>query len=133
MSAQTTQPFHARESSSAKLTATIQDESETAIPAASLATLTIMLYDQETELDDPGTTAAIINSRNRQNILNANGCAVSTGGVMTMTLTPADNVIVDTDKSTERHVALIEYTYGAGLKSGKEEVLIDVYNLSRST
>lgn len=133
MSAQTTQPFHARESASAKLTATIQDESETAIPAASLATLTLLLYDQTTELANPGTTTAVINSRNRQNILNANGCAVSTGGVMTLTLTPADNVIVNTGLSSERHVALIEYTYGAGLKAGKEEVLIDVFNYSRTT
>lgn len=133
MSAQTTQPFHARESSSSKLTATIQDESEVAIPAGSLSSLTLMLYDQTTELANPGTTAAIINSRNRQNVLNANGCAVSTGGVMTMTFTPADNVIVNTGKSSERHVALFEYTYAAGLKAGRHEVLIDVYNYARST
>lgn len=133
MSAQTSQPFHARESSSAKLTATIQDESEAVIPAASLTTLTLTLYNQATELADPDSTAAIINSRSRQDILNANGCTVSTGGVMTLTLTPADNVIVDDTKSSERHVALIEYSYAAGLKAGKEEVLIDVLNLSRTT
>ncbi len=133
MSAQTSQPFHAREATSAKLTATIQDESEAVIPAASLSSLTLLLYDQTTELDSPGTTGAVINSRNRQNILNANGCTVSTGGLMTLTLTPADNVIVNTGKSSERHVALIEYTYAAGLKAGKEEILVDVYNLSRTT
>lgn len=133
MSAQTTQPFHARESSSAKLTATIKDETETAIPAASLSTLTLLLYDQATELATPGTTAAIINSRNRVDILNANGCTVSTGGLLSMTFTPADNVILNANMSSERHVALFEYTYAAGLKAGKEEVLIDVTNLSRTT
>lgn len=133
MSAQTTQPFHARESSSAKLTATIQDEAEAAIPAASLSTLTLTLYDQTTELANPGTTTAIINSRYAQDILNANGCTVSTGGVMTMTFTPADNIIVNTGKSSERHVALLEYTYAAGLKAGKQEVLIDVWNYSRTS
>ena len=133
MSAQTTQPFHAREASSSKLTATIQDESETAIPAASLGTLTLTLYDQLTELNSPGSTAAIINSRDAQDVLNANGCTVSTGGVMTMTFTPADNIIVNTGKSSERHVALFKYTYAAGLKAGKQEVLIDVYNYSRTT
>jgi hypothetical protein len=133
MSAQTTQPFEAREASSAKLTATIQDESETPIPAASLDTLTLLLYDQLTQLDSPGSTTAVINSRNRQDILNVNGCAISAGGVMTLTLTPADNIIVNTGKSSERHVALIEYTYAAGLKAGKEEVLIDVTNYSRTT
>ena len=48
-------------------------------------------------------------------------------------LTPADNVIVNTGLSIERHVALFEYTYAAGLKAGKEEVLIDVINYSRTT
>jgi hypothetical protein len=117
------------------LTATIKDEDEAPIPSSALGTLTLMLYDQKTELASPGTTTAIINGRNRQNILNANGCAVSTGGVMTMTFSPADNIIVNTGivRRSERHVALFEYTYAAGLKAGKEEVLIDVYNLSRST
>ncbi len=133
MSAQTTQPFEAREASTAKLTATIQDESEAVIPAAQLSTLRLTLYDQATELADPDSTAAIINSRTAQNILNANGCTVSTGGVMTLTLTPADNIIVDATKSSERHVALIEYTYAAGLKAGKEEILIDVLNYSRTS
>lgn len=130
---QTTQPFHAREASTAKLTATIKDESEAVIPAASLDTLTLLLYDQTTHLANPASTAAIINSRNYQDVLNANGCTVSTGGALVMTFTPADNVIVNPGKSSERHVALFEYTYAAGLKAGKEEVLVDVYNYSRTT
>src|SRR3972149_284487 len=130
MSAQITQPFHARESSTTKLTAVVKDESETVIPAASIGTLTLMLYDQKTELDSPGSTGAIINSRNRQDILNANGCTVDSSGNMVMTFTPADNAIVNTGLSSERHVALFEYTYAAGLKAGKDEVLIDVINYS---
>ena len=135
MSAQTTQPFHARESSSARLTATVKDESETPIPGASLGTLTLMLYDQRTELASPGSTAAIINGRNRQNVLNANGCTIDGSGNMVMIFSTADNVIVNPTlaRKSERHVALFEYTYAAGLKAGKEEVLIDVFNLSRTT
>lgn len=133
MSAQITQPFHARESGSARLTAVVKDETETPIPGASLGTLTLMLYDQATELATPGTTEAIINSRNRQDVLNANGCVVDSTGGLVMTFGPADNVIFHPTKSSERHVALFEYTYAAGLKAGKEEVLIDVYNLSRTT
>ncbi|MEY4932894.1 MAG: hypothetical protein RLZZ403_1214 [Pseudomonadota bacterium] len=130
---QATQPFHARESSSAKLTATIKDETEAVIPAASLTTLTLLLYDQTTHLASATSTAAIINSRNRQDVLNTNGCTVSTGGVLTMTFSPADNIIINTGKSSERHVALFEYTYAAGAKAGKEEVLMDVYNYARTT
>jgi hypothetical protein len=130
---QSTQPFEVRESSSARLTATIKDETETAIPAASIDTLTLLLYDQRTELDSPGSTDAVINSRNRQNILNANGCTASSSGAVVLTLTPADNVIVNTGYSSERHVALFEWTYAAGLKAGKEEVLLDVTNYARTT
>lgn len=130
---QSTQPFEVREASSARLTATIKDETETAIPAVSLSTLTLLLYDQQTELDSPGSTAAIINSRNRIDILNANGCIVDSSGNLTLTLSPADNVIVNTGESSERHVALFEWTYAAGLKGGKEEVWIDVLNYARTT
>ena len=130
---QSRQPFHVRESSSARLTATIKDETETAIPAASIDSLTLLLYDQRTELDSPGSTAAVINSRSRQNILNTNGCVVDSTGGLVLTLTPADNVIVNTGESSERHVALFEWTYAAGLKGGKEEVLLDVTNYARTT
>lgn len=130
---QSTQPFQAKESSTAKLTGIIEDEDGTGIPAASLATLTLHLYDQTTELASPGTTAAIINSRNRQDILNTNGCTVDSTGGFVLTLSTADNQIVNTGKSSERHVALIEWSYAAGLKAGKEEILIDVTNLSRTT
>jgi hypothetical protein len=133
MSAQTTQPFHARESSSSRLEAVIKDEDEVAIPAASLGTLTLMLYDQITELASPGSTAAIINSRNRQSVLNANGGTVDASGNMVMTFTPADNEIRHTSRSSERHVALFEYSYAGGLKAGKEQVLVDVYNYHRTT
>ena len=131
---QTTQPFRARESSTARLTAIVEDETETAIPGASLDTLTLHLYDQKTELATPGTTAAVLNGRNRQNVLNVNGCTVDSSGNLEMIFTPADNVIINTGAGeSERHVALFEYTYAAGLKAGKEEVLIDVVNYSRTT
>jgi hypothetical protein len=130
---QTSQPFQARESSTARLTAIIEDETATAIPAASLQTLTLMLYDQTTQLASPGSTTAIINSRNRQNVLNINGCTIDSSGNLEMILTPADNQIVNSLKDLERHVALFEFTYAAGLKAGKEQILIDVVNLSRTT
>ena len=131
---QTTQPFRARESSTARLTAVVEDETETAIPSASLDTLTLLLYDQRTQIASPGTTGAVINGRNRQSVLNANGGTVDASGNLEMLLSPADNVIIGTGEGqSERHVALFEYTYAAGLKSGKEEILIDVFNYARTT
>lgn len=130
---QSTQPFQAKESSTAKLTGIIEDEDGTGIPAASLSSLTLSLYDQATELATPGSTSAIINSRNRQSILNTNGCTVDSTGGFVLTLSTADNAIVNSTKDTERHVALIEWTYAAGLKAGKEAVLVDVSNLARTT
>jgi len=111
----------------------VEDETETAIPAASLSTCTLLLYDQKTQLASPGTTGAVINGRNRQSVLNANGGTIDASGNLEMVLTPADNVIVGTgENQSERHVALFEYTYGVG-KAGKEEILIDVYNFARTT
>jgi hypothetical protein len=130
---QTTQPFHARESSTAQLTAVVEDETGTAIPGVSLDSMTLHLYNQKTELASPGTTDAVINGRYNQNILNANGGTVDSSGRLVMVFTPADNQIIDTGKSTERHVALFGFTYAAGLKAGKEEVLIDVTNYARTT
>jgi hypothetical protein len=132
MTTQTTQPFVVSESCSAQYTALVQDETGAGIPAASINTLTLTLYAQPLELASPGTTAAIINSRSKQDILNTNGCTSSSSGALVMTFSPADNVIVGSGQ-VERHVALFEYTYAATTKAGKEEVLIDVINLSRTT
>jgi len=114
-----------RERCTAKYTATIEDESGTALAAASLTTLTLTLYDRE--------TGTIINSRSAQNVLNANNVTVSAAGVMVWSMQPADNAIVGSPAAgqPEIHIALFEWTWASGAKAGKYEVQIDVTQLTK--
>jgi hypothetical protein len=112
------------EKSSYRITATITDESGAALPAASLTTLVLTLY----ALDAAQT---IVNGVNAANILNSGRGAVDAAGKLTLTLLPADNVLIDPTQSSEIHVALVEWTWAAGLKAGKHEVQFTVVNLAK--
>lgn len=91
------------------LSGTLQDEDGAAIAASSISALTVTLYDRATD--------AIINSRDGQSILNANGGTLhATSGAWTLTLSASDNVIVGTPSvgRTETHIALIEAAWSGG-------------------
>lgn len=104
----------------------ILDQNGDPIPLASITTLTLTLYNR--------ITLAIINARNAQNVLNANGVSVhATSGVATWTMVPADNVMGDDTLSVEDHVALFEWTYAAGAKRGQHEALITIVNSAKVT
>lgn len=85
------------------------------ITLASIDTITLTFYDQR--------TGGIINTRNAQNIKNANNVTIhATSGLLTWTLQVADTTLVTTadflEDETEEHVALIEWTLTNG-KRGK--------------
>ena len=113
------------EKSTRVYTATIEDENGNAIPSSSLTTLLLTLYSQH--------SGTIINSREGQNVLNANNVTVDANGLLTWTMQPDDNQILDNTLTSERHKALFEFTYSAGAKSGKHEVVFVVDNLSKVT
>lgn len=112
-----------REATTPVYTATIKDELGVVIPAASLSTLTLTYYEKRAN--------TIINSRDGQNILNANNVTVSSGGVLTWTLQPADTAILDVQNVYEEHIALFAWTWAAGAKAGKHEVRFIVTNMTR--
>ncbi len=115
-----------REKCTAIYTATIEDENGAALAASSLTTLTLTLYDQ--------ASSAIINSRDAQDVLNAHNVVVSALGTLTWTMQPADNVIVGADipiGGVEAHIALFQWTWSAGAKTGKYEIQIDVKQLEK--
>jgi hypothetical protein len=89
-----------------------------------LTTLAMTLY-----LDRFGT---IINSRTAQSVLNLNGGTVDSAGAGAVRLDPLDMIIVS-GKQTECHIALIEWTWGSPLKSGKHEIAFYVTNLLKVT
>lgn len=110
------------ERSSARITAKLEDEAGAGIPGGSLTTLTLTLY-----AAGPGT---VINNRNKQNALNANGVTIDASGNLVYQMDPLDNQNIGSDP-TERHIALFEWTWSAGAKAGKHEVLLTVVNLGQ--
>lgn len=106
------------------------------VPLASLLTLTVTLYDESV---GSAIAGPYINSRNAQNILNANGCVVAettdaaTGLPVTravLTLGGADNPIVTAGNLTEWHRAFIAWTWVGG-GPGRKEIAFKVRDFAR--
>ena len=114
-----------KEATTAQYMATLTDEAGVAIPSADLTTLTLTLYNE--------STAAIINSRDAQSVLNANGGTMhATSGLLTMIFAVADNPIVDTSLThgqTETHIAMFKFTWNAGAKAGYHLVTLEAEQL----
>jgi len=120
-------PFDVLEKTSGQYTATIVgNDGVTALPGATLSTLTLTLY----VIKADGTTA-YINSRNHQNVLNTANVTVSAAGLVTWIYQVADTTLNDATLLFERHIALFEWTWPAG--AGKHEVVLVVRNLTEVT
>ena len=105
----------------------------TPIPLSAISTITLTLYNADVREPSP-TTGNIINSRNQQNVKNANDVTIhNTSGHITWNMSGLDNPIIDETKSTEKHIALFEFTYTSGSvqKDGKHKVEIRVENLRK--
>ena len=114
------------ERTSLRLTATLLDETGAAIPSAGLTALTLSLYNRDS------ASKEIINSVDQTNILNAGrGTVHVSSGLLTCTLDPADNQIIDPTLDQEWHRALIQGTYAAGAKAFKSEIDFPVRNLNK--
>lgn len=114
------------EKTTLRMTALLVDEAGVAIPSIGLSTLTLTLYNRDS------ATKEIINSVDAVNILNTGrGNVHASSGLLTITLEPNDNAIVDTATDLEWHRALIQGTYGAGAKAFRQEVDFQVRNLNK--
>jgi hypothetical protein len=112
------------EGTSARYTGTLRDESGAVVPASSLDSLTLTLFDVATE--------TIINARDDQDVLNAHGVTISEAGEIVWTIEPDDNVIVTVRRTLEKHEARFSATWGSTKRS--EHVLqYYVRNLKRLT
>lgn len=111
------------EATSGRYTATIRDETETVLPVSLITVATLTLY-------APTAPITIINSRNAQDVLNANGVTIDEAGLLTWTITPADTAISDATLDTERHIALFHFAWG-GDKGAYHEVVLVVRNLQQ--
>lgn len=94
------------EGSSPKISAVLEDEDGTPIADTDLTSLTLTYWDE--------LTGAFINSRNDQNVLNANQVIVTAAGVFTWRMLAADTAIIDTllaQGGEEVKIALFEWVW----------------------
>lgn len=103
-----------------KFSGNLVDENSNPLPTNSINTLTLTLHDEK---------LTIINGRDGVDIKNVNGGSIDANGKFSLTLSPADMVILDTASHTEERIALVEWTWGAG-KEGRVEIHFQVENLS---
>ena len=105
-----------------RITGTITDEAGDALGADDLTTLVLTIYS--------AITGDIINSVDGVDILNT-GRGSFTGSAFTLTLTPADNQIVDSTPigEFEVHYLLIEWTWASGVKAGNQVIRLDVLSM----
>lgn len=99
-----------KEDSTYQVSGTFKDEAGVAIPAASLTTVKMWLTDH---------LGGVINSHGSgTDILNTGQGVVSSAGLLTLTLLPADNPIVGPNAdSIERHLLIIEWAWATTKKS----------------
>jgi hypothetical protein len=114
------------ERSTAKYTSDpLLDEDGVYVPGAVITTATLTLYDLK--------SGKIINSRNAQNVNQANGVTISSLGVVTWTMVPADNAIIDDRMATEVHVAVFDFRWDGGTSRAVHEVRFLVKNIGMVT
>lgn len=96
------------ERSTFRYTGKVVDEAGNAIPAAEISTLTLTLFN--------AADKSIINTRDDQNALNANGVTLNDSGELTWNSASEDSPIVGNVGLglTEHHIAQFEWTWGSG-------------------
>ncbi len=118
--------FAVKEGTTTRTTGVLRDHLRNPIAAAQLQSMTGTLYDR---LSD-----AIINSREAQNFLNANGCTIDASGNWAVVLVAADNAMKVATRANEVHVLLIEFSYKVAgdetVYTGKQEIWYVVQNLA---
>jgi len=94
-------------------TATLLDASGAAILLSSISTITLTQF--------VAGTGTIVNSRDGQNILNANNVTINaTSGLLTWLGQPGDSAIVGTNRAPgilEQHYAIFKVAYLAGVST----------------
>lgn len=117
--------YRINEKDTGKYSITLKDEAGVAIPGSALTTATLTLQVLH--------TAAIVNTRNAQNIKNANNVTISEAGVLDWLIQIADATILDDTKKIEIHRALFLFTWGSPTKSKAHEMDLEIENLGGTT
>lgn len=120
------------EHSSKTISFTLKDNTGTAVPLSDIDTATLTGYDLDTYTPTSSPVDGILNSRDAQNIKNANNVTIhSTSGLVTFAMQPDDNVIVTSRRQVERH----RYEFRFVTTSGAEldyQIEVEVVNLRKA-
>lgn len=125
MSHETVESFELAEDTTPDYTVYLVDKDDTPIPGSVLDSLTLTFYQEYTR--------AIINARDRQNVLQLNGVTVDEDGKLTWNMTREDTAIINDALRHEPHMALFEYTFPgvSGSEYAKHVVRFNVFNMVR--
>lgn len=125
--------FEVREQTTPTYTATLTDDAGTPLSALNIDTLTLTLYVIQSD-----GSIAYVNSRNAQDVLNANNVTIyntlqtradGTTYNLLWNVQVADTTLVE-DLPFERHIALWEWSWLGVTRYGKHEVILNVQNLT---
>jgi len=105
-------------------TAVVRDEYGQPLGPGALDSLTLTYYC----LTDPGKS--VINGRDHQNVLNANGVTLDSQGQLTWTLSPEDTQVLNPLWPRQRNRAVFEWTWNGGAGNGKHVVDLIIRNLA---
>jgi len=115
------------EATTGLLTFLLVDSVGEGVPVSMLTTLTLTYYDV--------ISGTIVNSRNAQNVLNANDVSVTTAGSPAVTtiewqIQPADTAMVDPELALEYRVAQFRWTWDSGTRHDAFQVQFAVENMA---
>ena len=115
------------EATTGLLTFLLVDSVGDGVPVSMLTTLTLTYYDV--------ISGTIVNSRNAQNVLNANDVSVTTAGSPAVTtiewqIQPADTAMVDPELALEYRVAQFRWTWDSGTRHDAFQVQFAVENMA---
>lgn len=103
----------------------LKDEAGVVIPASALSAAVLTVYSAASE--------AIVNSREAQNVLNANNVTISELGVVTWTLQPSDVTMLNQalEEETHRCVFLFTWTASGNTRTHPHEVDFVLDNIGK--
>ena len=108
----------------------LKDQDGAVIPSAALSALKLTHM-----VKDPQTTPfTLINTRDHQDVHNANNVTVDSAGLVTWEMLPADNAIIGAGivhAGEENHISILEFEWNAGARAGKHIIETTIIQLER--
>lgn len=124
--------YYLNQNNTYQLSFQLVDEAGTGIPAYNIASLNMTYYYFNPQMTTSDKNhLKIINSRNNQNVKNANDVSVDSSGNVVWEIKPADTVKLN-NQDLELHVAFFKWKWGSG-KTNSQEIYLYVRKIPFSS